>query len=417
MAEGGFDDLEMKNINEEKEEEENERMNEETSFNNDDDSHNNSINIINTSNPKSKYSRVDYRKYILDVKKDAGSIRKSLTNDKKKSFKKIFNVNLEKKNGPNNSILLNNTVFVRDQKGNVSIVFKGEKIGNVNKNLEPELFIRKNKKYVDEFKDNMKKAIKEYEKTSAALVDRSLAALSASPEQQLGESYEPEVVSDIVENSMEKVSDTIDNIVDDIKLSKQDVREFAGVLDPKGQTPREKIDFLETQADHWRLEALRETDQEKEQLYKSLERLAKLKADNIRLENNERPIHEKTKSIIDEEAKESDLGRLERFKKWAKENLVGLSAVAIAIAGIITTIVIRARKVIKQGSKAVNSFAKAIANIAKKLGPLIAPVLNLIAQMLTWGAKGIEFLAKNLWLLAIALAYLVYDQYKKRKRK
>ena len=212
---------------------------------------------------------------------------------------------------------------------------------------------------------------------------------------------------------MEKVSDTIDNIVDDIKLSKQDVREFAGVLDPKGQTPQEKIDFLETQADHWRLEVLRETDQEKEQLYKSLERVAKLKADN------ERPIHEETKSIIEEEAKESDLGRLERFKKWAKENVVGLSAAAaaIAIAGIITTIVIRARKVIKQGSKAVNSLAKAIANIAKELGPLIAPILNLIAQMLTWGAKGIEFLAKNLWLLAIVLTYFVYNEYKKGKNK
>ena len=81
-----------------------------------------------------------------------------------------------------------------------------------------------------------------------------------------------------------------------------------------------------------------------------------------------------------------------------------------SIAGIITTIVIRTRKVIKQGSKAVNSLAKAIANIGKKLGLLIAPILNLIAQMLTWGAKGIEFLAKNLWLLAIMIAYFVYDR-------
>ena len=112
MAEGGFD-LEMKDINKEKEEDE--RRNEETSFNNNDYHYRNkSINIINTSNPKSKYSRVDYRKYIPDVNEDVGSIRKSLTNDRKKSFKKIFNVNLEKKNGPNNSLLLDNTVFVRD---------------------------------------------------------------------------------------------------------------------------------------------------------------------------------------------------------------------------------------------------------------------------------------------------------------
>ena len=112
-----------------------------------------------------------------------------------------------------------------------------------------------------------------------------------------------------------------------------------------------------------------------------------LKADNIRLENNEKPIHEETKSIIDEEAKESDLGRLERFKKWAKENLVGLSAVAIAIAGIITTIVIRTSKVIKQGSKAVNSLAEAIANTAKKLGLLIAPILNFNFTIVNMGSK------------------------------
>ena len=142
----------------------------------------------------------------------------------KKSFKNMFNINLEKKNGPNNSILLDKTEFVRDQKGNVSIMFKGEKIGNVNKNLEPKLFIRKNKKYVNEFNDIMKKAIKEYKKTPAALV-----------EQQMGESFELDVLSDIVENSIEKVSDTIDSIFDDIKLSKQYVRKLAGVLDPKEQ--------------------------------------------------------------------------------------------------------------------------------------------------------------------------------------
>ena len=66
-----------------------------------------------------------------------------MTYDRKKSFKKIFNVNLEKKNGPSNSILLDNTVFARDPSGNISIEFKGKKIGNVNKNLEPELFIKK----------------------------------------------------------------------------------------------------------------------------------------------------------------------------------------------------------------------------------------------------------------------------------
>ena len=46
----------------------------------------------------------------------------------KNSFsKKILKIRLEKRNGPNNSILLDNTVFVRDPKGNFSIEFKGKK--------------------------------------------------------------------------------------------------------------------------------------------------------------------------------------------------------------------------------------------------------------------------------------------------
>ena len=45
-------------------------------------------------------------------------------------------------------------------------------------------------------------------------------------------------MNNIVENSIEKVADTIDDIV---TMKKQDVREFTGVLDPKGKTPQEKI--------------------------------------------------------------------------------------------------------------------------------------------------------------------------------
>ena len=61
-------------------------------------------------------------------------------------------------------------------------------------------------------------------------------------------------MNDIIENSIEKVADTVYNIV---TMKKQEVREFAGVLDPKGKTPQVKIEFLEIQADNWRLEALR----------------------------------------------------------------------------------------------------------------------------------------------------------------
>ena len=137
----------------------------------------------------------------------------------------------------------------------------------------------------------------------------------------------------------------------------------------------------------------------------------------MRLENNERPIHDEGIQILNENSEESDLGRLERFKKCAKENLLGLSAVVIEVAGIITTIVMSARNALKQGGKAVGNLGKVIANIGKNFGAVISSVLNLIVQILSWGAKGVAFLAKNLWILAIAITYFLYKEYKNRKNK
>ncbi|CAB4011732.1 Hypothetical predicted protein [Paramuricea clavata] len=145
--------------------------------------------------------------------------------------------------------------------------------------------------------------------------------------------------------------------------------------------------------------------------------MAELKADEIRLRSNERPKGPKAMSIVEEEVEINDLTRFERFKKWAKEKIAGISAVAISMAGIITTIIMGARSVAKKGARATSKFAKAMANLAGKVGPVLASVLNLIAKVLSWGAKGIAFLAKNLWILALALTYFLYNEYRKRKNK
>ena len=89
----------------------------------------------------------------------------------------------------------------------------------------------------------------------------------------------------------------------------------------------------------------------------------------------------------------------ERFKKWTKENISGILVVA------------------KKGARATSKFEKAVANVAKKVGPIPASLLNLITKALTWGAKGVAFLAKNLWILALALTNFLYNEYGKRKRK
>ena len=144
--------------------------------------------------------------------------------------------------------------------------------------------------------------------------------------------------------------------------------------------------------------------------------VAELKADEVRMSEGLKPEHEEAIGLVEREIENNDLTRLERFKKWAKENMLGLSAVAITIAGIITTVIIGARGAVKTGAAATGALAKAIANLAKKAGPLLASLFTILATAISWGAQGLLWLASNLWVLAIAVAWVIYDQVVKRRK-
>ena len=177
-----------------------------------------------------------------------------------------------------------------------------------------------------------------------------------------------------------------------------------------------KIAGLKVDTEHWENLEEKEQDPTKKQLYKTAKELCIAKKSYMEVRANQRPESEEALSMIGEETERNDLTRFERFKKWAKENLVGVLAVAISVAGIITTVVISGRNAVKKGAKAVGQFGKALANLAKKAGPAIATILNVLAQVLTWGAKALEFLSRNLWIVALFLTYLVYDTVKGRMR-
>ena len=339
---------------------------------------------------------------IPNVRKDIAGIKRSITNDIKKIFKDIFNVSIEKKNGANSESILENTRFQNAKDGRFTIEFKGKRIGWIERDRSVSLFEKKNKKLVDEFKNLMDGAAREFEKTPESLV----------------KNLPDYAVEDILNTSVEKISEEIDQIT--TTLTEQELREFAGVLNPKGPTAEDRIKALETQVDYW--ESVRketekvveegspnEVEKAKLELSKieSLEKTARLQADFERLKNNKKPIHDETLDIINDEIQENDLSKLERFKQWARENLIGFSAIAISIAGIITTVVIAGRKAVKETAKGVGKVAKALFNLGKKLGPLIAPILNILATAVSWGVKGLEFLSKNLWLLVIILLWFL----------
>ena len=249
----------------------------------------------------------------------------------------------------------------------------------------------------------------------------------------------------IIDDSVVNIQNKMDDIISKTNLKKfidnkqdprrtlfnrEELREFSGLIyfeeintdgaendEEKRKIILGKIDGLEKEYQHWKTKFLDETFEPQKEIYKSFSEIAKLQADKLQLENNMRPESEEGIQILNQEVDDSDLGRLERLKRWMKENLLGLSGMSIAIAGIITTIVVASRKTLKQGANALGGLAKALLNIGKNFGPLLSSLLSLLGTIVSWGARGILFLSKNLWLLALAFTYFLYNEYKDRKKK
>ena len=149
-----------------------------------------------------------------------------------------------------------------------------------------------------------------------------------------------------------------------------------------------------------------------------MRKAAELKADKIRLKLNQRPVSEEVVSMIEEATDDDDPTRFEKFKKWARENVVGVSAVVISVAGVITMIVMRAGNAVKKGGRALGKFAKAVSKMSKKLGPLLSALGTFLSKIISVGSQGILWLSQNLWILFLMIAYSIYNEYRrKRKRK
>ncbi len=306
------------------------------------------------------------------------------------------------------------------EKGNlIALKFKGKDVKLTAKGkLDGRSAKTANKNIVKAIED----AKVEYEKSFDAVADEG-AGLSLSDEAR--------------ESVRESVADNLEDLVWDMygEISQNDLdknieREIKGIpnvdknidydnLEDQNEKDQydAKIAGLKVDIEHWKNLEEKEQDLTKKLLYKTAKELCISKKSYMEVRANQRPESEEVQEMIKDEAITNDLTRFERFKKWAKENLVGVSAVTISVAGIITTVVISGRNAVKKGAKAVGQFGKALANLAKKAGPAIATILNILAQALTWGAKALEFLSRNLWIVALFLTYLVYDTVKERMRK
>ena len=399
-------------------EQERSEQEEETNFDDDGRHGDESILIIDGSNPI--FNRIDADTSISEgpggsvpnVGRDVGVMKRHIIHDKKQFLKDGLGITVNKGDGPSSTTLydeLRTTTSKKNGKINGAL-YKGKKI-LILKNGKMEYSTDISKvRYVNEFKELLKKAHAEHQKTPAALAEK-----------HVGVDLTQETMNDIIDNVSDRIESEIDDVVEDLttntEITSNELRELRGILNVKGNAGTVKLEAIKVESEHWKKEAKKEGDTPKGKLYEAIARVADLKADEIRLRLNQKPISEEVTNMVEEEAEVNDLTRFERFRKWARENLLELSAVSISVAGILTTVIMTGRSALKRGAQAVSKFGKAVANLAKKFGPILSAIGTLVSKVLTLGTQGILFLAQNLWILVLALTYFLYNEYMSRRRK
>ena len=409
--------IEMKDRDRERYEEEQRRVNEEeeTSFFDDRRPGDESILIIDGSNPV--FARVDADRpstsEIPNVRRDVGVMRRHIIHDMKQFLKKGLGLTINKGDGPNSTIIYDKVRFTTDKddkingatyKGKKILILRGGKlIYSTDKTKAP---------LVNEFKELLKRADAEHQKTPTPIAEK-----------RAGVDLPQDVMIDIIGDVNDQIDSEIDRRFDEISSSTEitanELRELRGTLYAR-EGGEERIKALGIEMEHWKKEsdkAKAEGKNNKALLYDAMRKAAELKADEIRLKLNQKPVSEEVLSMIEEETDVNDLTRLERFKKWARENIVGVSAISISIAGIVTTAFMGARSVVKKGGKALGKFAKGVSKVFKKLGPLFSALGTLLSKMILAGSQGLLWLSQNLWVLFLIIASIVYNEYRRKRRR
>ena len=321
------------------------------------------------------------------------AIRKAIQRyDAVKALETATNTRFSITHGDSSKELIDNISDAKyNEKGKrIALKFKGEDLkltvrGEIDKRYTQNKGILK----------AIEKAKEEYDKSLTSVINESV-----------GIPISDEVVASVQENVANSLEDLVwvrYNEISQNDLNKNIEREINGIphaddnvdyddLEDSNQKAQynAKIAGLKVNIQHWKDLKEKEQDPTKKLLYKTAKELCIAKKSHMEVRAGSCPKSEEALSMI-QEVKTNDLTKYERLKKWAKKNIAGVSAVAISVAAIITTVVMAGRKAVKQGAKAVGEFGKALANLVKKAAPAIATILNILAQALSLGICGLSY--------------------------
>ena len=295
------------------------------------------------------------------------------------------------------------------------LTFDGTAVGYIS--MDGSFKVSENKKYsttVTEFKRLYEKALEEHKEKIGSVVEEETGGdMLEESREDISEDTREEFHQDVV-NASDDLTDQAKRLEGEGKITEQERREFSGITAPKGP-PEERINNIDILMEEWKSNLEKETDDDRRQITQRAVDVAEHAIDDARLEMGQVPRSEEGKHRYREIVRDNIRTKFEKFRVWAKENMEALAAIAISIAGIITTVVVAGKKTIMGAANGLGAVGKALEKFAKAALPILVPILNMLSTILSWGAKGLAFLAQNLWIVAIVIAGAIFRYLQNRR--
>jgi hypothetical protein len=322
--------------------------------------------------------------------------KRSETYRRKTYIHELFGVDIAKGNGRYSKEFLEKTSIEKD--GGMS--YEGTKVVVVDKATGKLRYSANATRKVGDFMDALNYA--HNERVEIVAIRRQ-----AQERLTMRNNLEADSIGSEIESRQDELQFDSRGLVGVLEMDVDDVLETdrvqPGFADDKIQT------INDVEKPYWEDQARKAANEHDRGLFESIVRLCDQRIDEIRILQEKEPLTDEGKGSLEES---NDVTRFQKVKEWMKNNLGVMSAIGIGIAGVITTVVLNGRSVIRKGAQATSKFAKAVANLAKKFGAVLGPLLSIVGQVLSWGAKGLAFLAENMWMLAVFLTYVAYDRLK-----
>ena len=107
---------------------------------------------------------------------------------------------------------------------------------------------------------------------------------------------------------------------------------------------------------------------------------------------------------------DNDVTRYNRFKRYIRENfgtLAVFSSLVIAIAGLITGLILKSRNAIRTVAGAAYRGSEFLTKLTKTLGKVMEPFLKILSKFLGYFRDLLGWISENMWVIPVFVTVML----------